>query len=84
MDVVLGVAVTGPVARVALVGSETQGADVIDQSVIDLAEDPIGTLTETVVGTSRLLADENHRLVGTRLCWPDDPQAERLRRALED
>lgn len=84
MDVVLGVAVTGPVARVALVGAGTRGADVIDQSVIDLAGDPIGTLTETVVGTNRLLADENHRLVGTRLCWPDDPQADRLRRALED
>lgn len=84
MDVVLGVAVTGPVARVALVGAGTHGADVIDQSVIDLAEDPIGTLTETVVGTNRLLADENHRLIGTRLCWPDDPKADRLRRALED
>ncbi len=84
MDVVLGVAVTGPVARLALVGSGEQGGDVIDQSVVDLADNPIGTLTETVVGTNRLLAGENHRLVGTRLCWTDHPAADQLRRALED
>lgn len=84
MDVVLGVAVTGPVARLALLGSGARGTDVIDQSVIDLADNPLGTLTETVVGTNRLLADENHRLVGTRLCWSDEPRADQLRRALED
>ncbi|ORA19649.1 hypothetical protein [Mycobacterium arosiense] len=83
MDVVLGVAVTGPVARLALVGAGAQG-EVIDQSVVDLADNPIGTLTETVVGTNRLLADENHRLLGTRVCWTDHPAADRLRRALED
>lgn len=81
MDVVLGVAVTGPVARLALVGP---GADVIDQSVVDLGENPVGKLTETVVGTNRLLADENHRLVGTRVCWSDDPRAGQLRQALEN
>ena len=32
MDVILGVAVTGPVARLALVGSGAGGRDVIDQS----------------------------------------------------
>lgn len=84
MDVVLGVAVTGPVARLALVGSGAQGTDVIDQSVVDLADNPIGTLTETVVGTNRLLVGENHHLVGTRVCWTDHPAADRLRRALED
>jgi hypothetical protein len=84
MDVVLGVAVTGPVARLALIGSGAQGADVIDQSVVDLTDNPIETLTEAVVGTNRLLADENHRLVGTRLCWTDHPRADRLRQALED
>ncbi|WP_055405823.1 hypothetical protein, partial [Mycobacterium sp. UM_11] len=81
MDVVLGVAVTGPVARLALVGP---GADVIDQSVVDLEENPVGKLAETVVGTNRLLADENHRLVGTRVCWSDEPRAGQLRQALED
>ncbi len=83
MDVVLGVAVTGPVARLALVGPGAQGADVIDQSVVDLADDPVETLTETVVGTNRLLADENHRLAATRLCWTDHPKVDQLRQALE-
>src|SRR5271165_585713 len=84
MDVVLGVAVTGPRARLALVGSGAQGADVIDESFVDLADHPIEKLTETVVGTNRLLADENHRLLATRLCWSDPQRADRLRRALED
>ena len=84
MDVVLGVAVTGRVAQLALVGSASVGHDVIDQSVVDLADNPIAKLTETVVGTNRLLADENHRLVATRLCWSDHPKADQLRRALED
>jgi len=83
MDVVLGVAVTGPVARLALVGAGA-AHDVIDQSVVDLADHPIETLTQTVVGTNRLLADESHRLVATRLCWTDFPKADQLRRALED
>jgi hypothetical protein len=84
MDVVLGVAVTGPVARLALMGPGARGSDVIDQSVVDLADNPIEKLTETVVGTNRLLAGENHHLVATRLCWTNHPQAERLRQALED
>jgi hypothetical protein len=84
MDVVLGVAVTGPVARLALVGPGARGADVIDQSVVDLADNPIERLTDTVVGTNRLLADQNHRLTATRLCWTDHPKVDRLRRALED
>jgi hypothetical protein len=83
LDVILGVAVTGPVARLALVGSGA-GHEVIDQSVVDLADQPIETLTQTVVGTNRLLAGESHRLVATRLCWTDHPQADQLRRALED
>src|SRR6516162_2884572 len=73
MDVVLGVAVAGPRARLALVGAGAGGADVIDQSVVDLGGNPMQKLTETVVGTNRLLAEENHRLL-----------AARLRRALED
>lgn len=75
---------TGPVARLALVGPGGRGADVVDQSVVDLADNPISTLAETVLGTNRLLADENHRLVATRLCWPDDAKADQLRRTLED
>ena len=84
MDVVLGVAVTGAVARLALIGPGAHGGAVIDQSVVDLDNHPIEKLTETVVGTNRLLADEQHRLVATRLCWPDHRQADQLRQALED
>ena len=84
MDVVLGVAVTGPRACLVLVGSGAQGADVIDESVVVLAGNPMQKLTETVVGTNRLLADENHRLLATRLYWSDPLSADRLRQALED
>ena len=84
MDVVLGVAVTGPVARLALIGTGADAAGVIDQSVVDLANNPVEQLAETVVGTNRLLAGENHRLVGTRVCWTDTPKADQLRQALED
>jgi hypothetical protein len=84
MDVVLGVAVADRVARLALVGSGAASGDVVDQSVVDLSDNPIGKLTETVIGTNRLLADGNHRLVATRLCWSDHPKADLLRRALED
>jgi hypothetical protein len=84
MDVILGVAVTGDTARLALVGAAAAGKDVIDQSEVDIAHHPVETLTETVVGTNRLLADERHRLVATQLCWTDHPNAERLRSALED
>ncbi len=84
MDVVLGVAVTGPIARLALIGTGADAAGVIDQSVVDLANNPVEQLAETVVGTNRLLAGENHRLVGTRVCWTDTPKADQLRQALED
>ena len=84
MDVVLGVAVADRIARLTLVGAAAQGQDVIDQSVVDLADNPIQTLTETVVGTNRLLADENHRLLATRLSWSDPQGIGELRRALED
>lgn len=84
MDVVLGVAIAGPIARLALVGAAAEGSAVIDQSSVDLAEGPVAVLTETIVGTNQLLADEGHHLVATRLCWSDQDRAEDLRRALDD
>ena len=84
MDLALGVAVAGPVARLALIESGNGGHGVIDESVVDLAEDPIARLTETVVGTSRSLADQYHRLVATRLCWSDQHRADQLRQVLDD
>ena len=71
MDLALGVAVAGPVARLTLIESGTGGHGVIDESIVDLGEDPIATLTATVVGTNQSLAEQYHRLVGTRLCWSD-------------
>ncbi|WP_264916199.1 hypothetical protein, partial [Mycobacterium kiyosense] len=82
MDVVLGVAVTGRVARLALVDAVARGGEVIDQYSVDLAGDPVADLSETVVGTHRLLSDEGHRLLATELCWPDRYGAERLTQAL--
>ena len=84
MDVVLGVAVADRIARLTLVEAAAQGQDVIDESIVDLADNPIQTLTDTVVGTNRLLADENHRLSATRLWWSDLQRVDELRRALED
>jgi hypothetical protein len=84
VDVVLGVAVADRVARLTLVAAAAPSQDVIDQSVIDLADNPIHTLTETVVGTNRLLADESHRLLATRLSWSDPLRVDELRRSLED
>ena len=84
MDVVLGVAVADRVARLTLVAAAAPSQDVIDQSVVDLADNPIHTLIETVVGTSRLLADESHRLLATRLSWSDPLRLDELRRSLED
>ncbi|WP_227371161.1 hypothetical protein, partial [Mycobacterium fragae] len=84
MDAVLGVAVTGPVAHLALVGSTPQGFDVLDQSTVDVAANPVGALTDTVVGTHRLLADDQHRLVGTGVCWSDQQLADELRRLLTE
>src|SRR5258707_3436683 len=81
MDVVLGVAVPGRVAGLALAAG---GGDVIDQYEVELADHPIETLTETVVGTDRSLAGEHHRLIATTLIWSDHSKADELRRALED
>jgi hypothetical protein len=84
VDAVLGVAVTGQVARLALVGSTPEGLDVIDQSMVDLAVDPVEKLADTVVGTHRLLTEEHHRLVATGVCWSDQQLADELRRLLID
>ncbi|MGB9248498.1 MAG: hypothetical protein WCC28_01760, partial [Mycobacterium sp.] len=84
MDLALGVAVDGPVARLALIETGNGAHGVIDESVVDLAEDPIARLTETVVSTSRSLADQYHRLVATRLCWSDQDLANQLRQVLDD
>ena len=84
MDVVLGVAVTGRVARLAMVGSPASGGEVFDQYALDLPDDAMTDLGDTIVGTYRAVAESGNRVAATRLCLPDASQAETLRRAVSD
>ncbi|MHA3023649.1 hypothetical protein ACXPWS_25700 [Mycobacterium sp. BMJ-28] len=80
MDVVLGVAVTGRVARLAMIGSP--GTQVFDQYAFDLPDDALSELAETIIGTYREVTDSGNRLAATRLCLPDPAQAETLRQTV--
>ena len=85
MDVVLGVAVTGRVARLAMVDTAASDAAVLDQYALDLAEDdPTTDLADTIIGTYRAVADSGNRVAATRLCLPDPSQAETLRQAVSN
>jgi hypothetical protein len=79
VDVVVGVAVTGRVARLAMVGS---GGQVFDQYALDLPDDAMTDLADTVVGTYRAVADSGNRVAATRLCLPDASAAETLRQTV--
>ena len=79
MDVVVGVAVTGRVARLAMVGA---GGQVFDQYALDLPDDATTDLADTIVGTYRAVADSGNRVAATRLCLPDASQAETLRQTV--
>ncbi|WP_041313126.1 hypothetical protein [Mycobacterium sp. JS623] len=79
MDVVVGVAVTGRVARLAMVGA---GGQVFDQYALDLPDDAMTDLAETIVGTYREVADSGNRVAATRLCLPDPSTAETLRQTV--
>ena len=79
MDVVVGVAVTGRVARLAMVGS---GGQVFDEYALDLLDDAMTDLADTIVGTYREVADSGNRVAATRLCLPDASAAETLRQAV--
>lgn len=81
MDVVLGVAVTGPVARLAMVGSP--GGQVFDEYALDLPDDDATTdLADTIVGTYRAVTESGNRLSATRLYFPDAARADTLRQVL--
>ena len=82
MDVVLGVAVTGRVARLAMVGSPASGGQVYDQYALDLPVDATTDLADTIVGTYRAVAESGNRVAATRLCMPDASAAEALRQAV--
>jgi hypothetical protein len=79
VDVVLGVAVTGRVARLAMIGSLASSGEVFDQYALDLPDDAMSDLADTVVGTYRAVADSGNRVAATRLCLPDASAAETLR-----
>jgi hypothetical protein len=82
VDVVLGVAVTGRVARLAMVGSPASGGEVFDQYALDLPDDAMTDLADTIVGTYRAVADSGNRVAATRLCLPDASEAETLRQTV--
>ena len=82
MDVILGVAVTGRVARLAMVGSPASSGQVFDQYALDLPEDATTDLADTIVGTYRAVADSGNRVAATRLCLPDASQAQTLRQTV--
>ena len=80
MDVVLGVAVTGRVARLVMVGSPS--GQVFDQYALDLPDDATTDLADTIVGTYRAVVDSGNRVAATRLCLPDASAAETLRQTV--
>ena len=82
MDVVVGVAVTGRVARLAMVGSPASGGQVFDQYALDLPDDAMTDLADTIVGTYRAVAESGNHVAATRLCLPDASQAEILRQTV--
>ena len=83
MDVVLGVSVTGRVARLAMVGAGAPAGEVLDQYALDLTDgDPATDLANTIVGTYRAVADSGNRVAATRLCLPDPSEAETLRQTV--
>ena len=84
MDVVVGVAVTGRVARLAMVGSPASGGQVFDQYALDLPDDALTDLADTIVGTYRAVADSGNRVAATRLCLSDPSQAETLRQTVSN
>ncbi len=85
MDVVLGVSVTGRVARLAMVGAGAPAGEVLDQYALDLTDGDAATdLADTIVGTYRAVADSGNRVAATRLCLPDPSEAETLRQRVSN
>src|ERR1700752_1514366 len=62
-----------------MVGS---GGQVFDQYALDLPNDAMTDLADTIVGTYRAVADSGNRVAATRLCLPDASQAETLRQTV--
>jgi hypothetical protein len=73
------VAVTGRVARLAMVGSPASGGQVLDQYALDLSDDAMTELADTIIGTYRDVTESGNRVAATRLCLPDASAADTLR-----
>src|SRR5690349_6240449 len=58
------------------------GGQVFDQYALDLPDDALTDLAETIVGTYREVADSGNRVAATRLCLPDPAAAETLRQTV--
>ncbi|MHC9290851.1 hypothetical protein ACRCUN_00195 [Mycobacterium sp. LTG2003] len=82
MDVVLGVAVTGRVARLAMIGSPASGGQLLDQYALDLSDDGMSELAETIIGTFREVTESGNQVAATRLCLPDASEADTLRQTV--
>ncbi|KUI25570.1 hypothetical protein AU196_22395 [Mycobacterium sp. IS-1742] len=83
MDVTLGVVLDKAEARIALLDATAPHA-VIDQSAIDLSNQPVDTVVSALASTDRMLTESGHRLVGTSVCSADPVTAARVRDALVD
>ena len=82
VDVVLGVAVTGPLARLALMESPDTGGQVLDQYELEFAADATTDLSDTIVSTYRAVAESGNRMSATRLYFDDAARADTLRQVL--
>jgi hypothetical protein len=83
MDVTLGVVLDKAEARIALLDATAPHA-VIDQSAIDLSNQPVDTVVSALASTDRMLTESEHRLVGTSVCSADPATAAGVRDALVD
>lgn len=81
MQLVLGVAATDTVARLALVDAADPDS-VLDRFEVDLPEGSTSELVRTIADTDRSLRTDGFPLSTTSICWPDLAQADTLRTAL--
>src|ERR1700755_1040324 len=65
-----------------MVGSRASNGQVFDQYALDLSDDAMTDLADTIVGTYRAVADSGNRVAAIRLCLPDASAAETLRRTV--
>jgi hypothetical protein len=65
-----------------MVGSPASGGEVLDQYALDLPDDAMTDLAETIVGTYRAVGESGNRVAAIRLCMPDASQAETLRQTV--